>query len=192
MGVVQQTAPLNRSPKTLAKRPPKKAPQVFDGEITFEFSTWKEEVETYFTYYEFEFDHEEDKISWVEGVLKDKALRWHQARVRQLVERNGRDNWAAYWQATHTHCKNKHEIIEKSRKLQKLYYTGDISEYVVNLRDLIQVIASAGQAFRDQVEAQPSDDIITMMYLLGRIPDDNDDFLQVVNTAGKRVEEYKR
>jgi hypothetical protein len=30
-----------------------------------------------------------------------------------------------------------------------------------------------------------------MMYMLGSIPDDDDDFLQVVETAGKRVEEYK-
>jgi hypothetical protein len=31
-----------------------------------------------------------------------------------------------------------------------------------------------------------------MMYMLGPIPDDDDDFLQVVETAGKRVEEYKQ
>jgi hypothetical protein len=31
-----------------------------------------------------------------------------------------------------------------------------------------------------------------MMYMLGPIPEDDDDFLQVVETAGKRVEEYKR
>jgi hypothetical protein len=29
------------------------------------------------------------------------------------------------------------------------------------------------------------------MYMLGPIPDDDDDVLQVVETAGKRVEEYK-
>jgi hypothetical protein len=78
MGVVQQTVPLNRSQKPLATRPPKKAPRVFDGKMKSEFSSSKEEVETYFTYYEFEFDREEDKISWVEDVLTDKALRWHQ------------------------------------------------------------------------------------------------------------------
>jgi hypothetical protein len=96
LGVVQQTAPLNRSQKALAQRPPKKALRGFDGEIKSEFSSWKQKLETYFTYNEFEFDREEDKISWVEGVLKDKALSWHQARVRQLAELNVRDNWAAY------------------------------------------------------------------------------------------------
>jgi hypothetical protein len=130
MGVVQQTAPLNRSQKALAKRPPKKAPRVFDGEIKSEFSSWKQEVENYFTYYEFEFDREEDKISWVDGVLKDKALRWHQARVRQLAKLNSRDNSAAYWQAADTHFKNRHEITEKSRKLRKLRYTRDVSDYL--------------------------------------------------------------
>jgi hypothetical protein len=117
MGVVQQTAPLNRSQKALAKRPPNKALQVFDGEIKSDFSSWKQEVETYFTYYEFKFDREEDQISWVEGLLKDKALCWHQARVRQLAKFNVRDNWVVYWQTTDTHFKNSHEITEKSIKL---------------------------------------------------------------------------
>jgi hypothetical protein len=31
-----------------------------------------------------------------------------------------------------------------------------------------------------------------MMYILGLIPEDHDDFLQVVELAGKRIEEMKR
>jgi hypothetical protein len=31
-----------------------------------------------------------------------------------------------------------------------------------------------------------------MMYILSPIPDNDNHFLQVVDTAGKRVEEYKR
>jgi hypothetical protein len=79
----------------------------------------------------------------VEGVLKDKALCWQQARVRQLAKLNVCNNWAAYWQAADTYFENRHEITEKSRKLRKLRNTGDISEYLVNLRDLNQVVASA-------------------------------------------------
>jgi hypothetical protein len=192
IGLVQQAAPLGRSQITLAKRPPKRGLRAFDGEIKSEFASWKQEVETHFLYYDNEFNREVDKISCVEGVLKDKALRWHQARVRQLVKLNVRDHWAAYWQAADMHFKNRHEITEKSRKLRKLHYTGDVSDYLVNLKDLNQVVAAADQAFRDQVEAPLPDDIITMMYMLGPIPEDDDDFLQVVETAGKRVEEYKR
>jgi hypothetical protein len=85
----------------------------------------------------------------VEGILKDKALRWHQARVHQLAKLNVRNDWAAYWQGADMHFKNRSEITDKSIKLRKLHYTGDILDYLVNLRDLKQVVASTGQAFRD-------------------------------------------
>jgi hypothetical protein len=86
----------------------------------------------------------------------------------QSAPTGDRDIWAAYWQAVDTHFQNRHEITEKSRKLRNLRYTGGLSDYLVNLRDLNQVVTAAGQAFRDQVEAQLPDDIITMMYMLGR------------------------
>jgi hypothetical protein len=60
-----------------------------------------------------------------------------------------------------TYFKNRHGIIVKTRKVGKLNYTRDISDYLVNLRDHNQVVASVGQAFRDQREAQLPDDIIT-------------------------------
>jgi hypothetical protein len=57
---------------------------------------------------------------------------------------------------------------------------------------LNQTIASARQAFRDQVEAHLPDDIFDMRYILGPIPEDDDAFLQLIDLAGKRVEEMKR
>jgi hypothetical protein len=76
--------------------------------------------------------------------------------------------------------------------MRTLCYTGDFSDYLVNLCDLNQTLGLAGRAFRDQVEAQLPDDIINMMYMLRPIPEDDDDFLQVVELAGKRIEEIKR
>jgi hypothetical protein len=49
-----------------------------------DFTIWKQAVETQFYYYRAKFSREEDKISWVERRLKDKALSWHQARAREL------------------------------------------------------------------------------------------------------------
>jgi hypothetical protein len=133
--------------ETISKRPTKRPPGAFDGEIKSDFTSWKQAVETHFDYYWAEFSREEDKISWLEGILKDKALRWHQARARELQKLRVRDNWPAYWQAADAQFKNRHEITEKSRKLRKLRYTGDVSDYLVNLRDLNHTVASAGQAF---------------------------------------------
>jgi hypothetical protein len=81
---------------------------------------------------------------------------------------------------------------QKSRKLRKLRYKGDVSDYLVNFRDLNQTVASAGQAFPDQVKVHLPDNIVNMMYLLGPILEDDDVFLQVVELAGKRVDEMKR
>jgi hypothetical protein len=63
MGVVQQIAPLHRSQQAIAKRPLNPAPRVVDREIKSEFSSWKQQVDTDFADYEFEFDREEDKSS---------------------------------------------------------------------------------------------------------------------------------
>jgi hypothetical protein len=54
------------------------------------------------------------------------------------------------------------------------------------------IVTSATQAFRDQVEAQLADDTITMMYILSPIPDDDNDFQQVVEAAQNRVKDYKQ
>jgi hypothetical protein len=190
--LIQNTAPTKQTMETISKRPTKWPPGAFDGEIKSDFTSWKQAVETYFDYYRAEFSREDDKISWLEGILKDKALRWHQVRGRELQKLRVRDNWPAYWQAADAQFKKRHEITEKSRKLRKLRYTGDVLDYLVNLQDLNHTVASARQAFRDQVEAQLADDIINMMYMLGPIPEDDDAFLQVVELAGKRIEEMKR
>jgi hypothetical protein len=76
--------------------------------------------------------------------------------------------------------------------MRNLPYESDMLDYLVNLRDLNQVIQSAGQAYRDQVEAQLPDDIVNMMYMLGPIPETEDEFLQVAELVGKRVEQMKR
>jgi hypothetical protein len=65
---------------------------VFDGEIKSDYSSWKREVELYFVYLSKEFSREMDKISCMEDILKEKALRWHQARAQQLTDLNVGDN----------------------------------------------------------------------------------------------------
>jgi hypothetical protein len=62
-GVVQQIASLNRSQNVLGKSSLNKPPRICDSKIKSKFSSWKQEVEIYFTYYEFKFDGAEDIIS---------------------------------------------------------------------------------------------------------------------------------
>jgi hypothetical protein len=47
--------------------------------------------------------------------------------------------------------------MEKRSKLRKLPYTGDVSDYRVNLRELNHTVSLVGQALQDQIEAQLSE-----------------------------------
>jgi hypothetical protein len=184
----------NRSDRvqTVVKRPTRKAPKEFDGELDSDFTTWKMDVEIHFEYYEQEFTNEKDRISWIGSILKEKAQRWHQARIKSLTSQRLPDNWGAYWQAVETQFKNEHEITESALKLRGLKYKGHISDYLVKLKDLNRKVESAGEVFRDQVKSQMPSEIVDMMYTIGPIPLEDEEFLRVLELAGKRVEEKRR
>jgi hypothetical protein len=52
--------------QTTVKQPTRKLPRTFDGELESDFTTWTQEVESYFQYYRKEFTVETDKVSWIE------------------------------------------------------------------------------------------------------------------------------
>jgi hypothetical protein len=81
--------------ETISKRPTKRPPGAFNDEIKSDFTSWKQAVENQFDYYPAKFSREDDKISWLEGILEDEALHWHQARTRELQKRRVRVNWPA-------------------------------------------------------------------------------------------------
>jgi hypothetical protein len=70
--------------QTIIQRPARKTAGPFDGGVDSDWTTWKMEVESYFRYFKAEFSNEEDRISWIERIYKNEALRWHQARVKAL------------------------------------------------------------------------------------------------------------
>jgi uncharacterized protein YydD (DUF2326 family) len=176
---------------TIAKQPTRQPRRVFDGEIKSDYSSWKRQVESYLVYYSKEFSREKDKISWMEGILKEKALHRHQARAQQLANLNVGDNWTAYWQAVDTQFRNEHEVSEASQKMRDLRYKGDISDYLVTLKDLNRRVNASGHSFRNQVRSQIPDDSIDMMFTIGPMPMDNSEFLRVLEMVGKRIDEKK-
>jgi hypothetical protein len=88
--------------------------------------------------------------------------------------------------------KNKHEITESLRKLGEPKYEGHISDYVVTLRDLNHKVKSGRQVFRDQGKSHMPSEIVNMMYMIGPMPIEEEEFLRVPELAGKRVEEKNR
>jgi hypothetical protein len=178
--------------QTTVKWPTRKLPRIFDRELESDFTTWKQEVESYFQYYRKEFTVETDKISWIEGILKEKALHWHQARVKAMATQHLDDNWTAYWAAADVQFKNEHEITESARKMRSLKYKGHISDYLVKLRDLNRRVECTGQIFRDQITDQMPSEIVDMMYTMGPIPMEDEEFLRVLERVGKCIEQKKR
>jgi hypothetical protein len=120
----------------VVKRPTRKVPLGFDRDVKLDFTAWKREVASYFLYYSKEFVKAGDRISWMEGILKGKALRWHQARTQQIADLHAQDIWMVYWQSADAQFSNEHEVAEASQKMRDLRYKGDISDYLVTLKDL--------------------------------------------------------
>jgi hypothetical protein len=135
--------------QTTGKRLTGKLPRTFDAELESDFTTLKQEVESYSQYYRQVFTVETDNISWIEGILKEKDLRWHWASVKAMATQHLDDNWTAYWPAADVQFKNEHEITESAQKMRSLKYMGHISDYLVKLRDLNRRVKSTGQIFRD-------------------------------------------
>jgi hypothetical protein len=75
--------------------------------------------------------------------------------------------------------------------MRALRYKGDISDYLVTLKDLNRRVNAAGQAFRDQIRLPIPDEIVDMIFTVGPIPTEDIEFLRVLEMVGKRVEEKK-
>jgi hypothetical protein len=90
-----------------------------------------------------------DRISYMEEILEYKALQWHQACAQQFSILDVPDTWTAYWETADAPFWNEREPPEASQQMRDLRDNGDISVYLVTLKDPNRCINSACQAFRD-------------------------------------------
>jgi hypothetical protein len=100
----------------VVKQPTRKVPRSFDGDVKSDFTAWKREVESYFLYYSKEFVKDGDRISWMEGILKEKALRWHQARTQQFADLHAQDIWIAYWQSADAQFSMNMKLLKPAKR----------------------------------------------------------------------------
>jgi hypothetical protein len=120
-----------------------------------------------------------DHISWMKGMLKEKALRWHQARTQQFADLNVQDTWIAYRQSADEQFSNEHELTEASQTMRDLRYKRDMSDYLVTLKNPNRGVDSAGQACLDQIRLRIPNGIGDMIFMLGPNPTDDVEFLGV-------------
>jgi hypothetical protein len=98
------------------------------------------------------------------------------------------DNWTAYWAAAKMLFKNEPEITESTRQIRSIKYTGHISNYLEQLTDLNSRVEYTGQSIRDQITDEMHSEIVDLMYTIELLPMEDEEFLQVLKRAGKRIE----
>jgi hypothetical protein len=75
--------------------------------------------------------------------------------------------------------------------MRSLKYKGHISDYLVKLRDLNRRVECTGQKFMDQITDQICEEIVDMMYTIGPIPVEEEEFLQLLKRVDKRIKQKK-
>jgi hypothetical protein len=75
--------------------------------------------------------------------------------------------------------------------MRELRYNGHISDYLVKLQALYCRVKSLTQIFRDRVTSQMLTKIMDMMYTIGVIPMEDNNYLRVLELVEKGIEEKK-
>jgi hypothetical protein len=75
-----------------------------------------------------EFNVETYMISWIEGILEQKALRWHQARITAMVTQYLDDNSTTDWAVAEVQLNTEYKSTKMTRKTRSLKYMGYIAD----------------------------------------------------------------
>jgi hypothetical protein len=152
---------------------------------------WWSSVEEYLEYAKGDFDSETDKISWIGGFCRDKALAWHQGRRDQIKESGGRDQWDLYVRELKTRFTDTYEPDDNLRKMEELKYSGDISDYLTQMRTLNIRLRLMGTVWKRMVKKGLGKELFARFSLMEQ-PDDDDDFERRLEAVGKGMEEGNR
>jgi hypothetical protein len=168
-------------------------PEMFDGERDTKFRPWWRSVKDYLAFHRSSLTEEADKIRWIGFQMKGKARTWHQARAKQLDALHAEDTWTAYSSALEARFQDEREQENEERKMRELKYEGDIDHYVTQLREYNDIVCSHGPAFRYIIRQALPRNILQMVYNhTGGMPQEDEEFLAAVQSAGRVVEMMKR
>jgi len=176
-----------------AKRIPRRSPESYDGSEKVRVKDWLLTVRTYLTYHRASFENDADKIMWVEGLMKEKALHWHQQRFRLMEETHQEDTWAAYLSAFEARFRKSSQEADDRREIQALTYKGDGEEYLSTFADLNRTVGLTGGIMREIIMRNMPEEIPDLIHNRhGRIPEVDVDFIEAVRDACLILEEKRR
>ena len=174
----------------ISERPKRKEPFPYNGEPE-KFRSWWSSVEEYLEYARGDYDSEADKISWIGGFCRDKALAWHQGRRDYIKELGQKDQWDLYVEALKKRFTDTYEPDENLRKMEELKYSGDISDYLTQMRTLNIRLRLAGTVWKRMIKKGLGKELFARFTLMD-LPDDDDDFERRLEAVGKGMEEGNR
>jgi hypothetical protein len=174
----------------VSERPRRKEPPQFKGDTT-EFRMWWNTIEEHLEYAKGDFETDPEKISWVGGFCRDKALAWHQNRRENFKFLELKDEWDLYVEAIKKRFTDTYEVNDHIRQMEELKYSGDISDYLTQMRALNIRARLAGPIWKRTIKKRLGKELFTRFTMMEQ-PDDDDDFERRLEAVGKGMEEGNR
>ncbi|KAG5977080.1 hypothetical protein E4U56_000484 [Claviceps arundinis] len=135
------------------------------------------------------FDTDRIKINWVGSLLTDTAQDWHQYRMKRNKITSQEESWTSYCTAIKDRFTDAAEASTNFERMINLEYEGDTAKYLTDLLQLNDVVGYCGLPFRTHVARKLPKQIIRLVYSAGgNVPEDDDEFVKAIATAGRLYE----
>jgi hypothetical protein len=177
----------------LAKRPRQNDPEIYDGKAE-NFRTWWTSLAEHLGYINKDFDEDGQRIAWVGGLLRDKALRWHQERRAQMVRLGVQDAWSSYEGAIRKAFIDSFEGESLIRKMRDLSNQGDMQDFITRIKFFNARVGLTGIPYWEVVKAGRGREMYTRYSLGARATSDMDleqRLLEVGKSYGESLQEAK-
>lgn len=163
----------------------------FNGKGFAKFRSWWRSMDSYFLTSHSAFPTDESRISWMGLHLTGAAQKWHQERLRIMREQRVKNQWEVYRKSLKQKFIHPAQAAQDLAKMKKLKYNGDIGKYLMGLEHLNFTVEASGVPFQQLIMSSIPWKIMEMVFnRRGEIPEDDKDFVDAVEKAG-RAHEYK-
>lgn len=168
-------------------------PEKFSGrDAKPTFAAWWARINKYFEYYEGTYVKETDKISFVGHRMSGNAEEWFESRAAQLKRLKKEDDWKAFSSAIESRFHSRFEQRDALRKIDRIVYEGDIELYIDKMDIANTRACLSGVIWREKLKAGLTKPMRKKLSNVGRLPEDDVEFVEVLREVGKNLEDELR